>query len=222
MHYFWAHMYTVIVSDEEREPFEPLYTRAVSALRETVDPKWDPLATLWLVYDRLALVRTQAFVDVGGWDTMIPFYMTDCNMHERLWMRAFRIENAEAGKVWDVSSSLEDLEILYRRGDGLTIVKRQETPAPAALLRLRLLQPTLVFSATPRLVKTFCVNWTRCNTPNSSTKGGGRNIWQARQRGGQGEPFYRDAEGFERAVLMWMEFGRDVFAEKWGRGPCDL
>ena len=39
-HYFWAHMDTVIVSDEEREPFEPLYTRAVSALRETVDPKW--------------------------------------------------------------------------------------------------------------------------------------------------------------------------------------
>lgn len=21
---------------------------------------------------------------------------------------------------------------------------------------------------------------------------------------------------------MWMDFGRDVFAEKWGRGPCDL
>ena len=21
---------------------------------------------------------------------------------------------------------------------------------------------------------------------------------------------------------MWMNFGRDVFTEKWGRGPCDL
>lgn len=21
---------------------------------------------------------------------------------------------------------------------------------------------------------------------------------------------------------MWMDFGRDVFTEKWGRGPCDL
>ena len=60
---FWAHMDTVIVSDEEREPFETLYTRTVFALRETVDPKWGPLATLWFTYDRLALVRTQAFVE---------------------------------------------------------------------------------------------------------------------------------------------------------------
>lgn len=40
--------------------------------------------------------------------------------------------------------------------------------------------------------------------------------------GGQGEPFYRDPEGFEKGILMWMDFGRDMFAEKWGRGPCDL
>ena len=41
-------------------------------------------------------------------------------------------------------------------------------------------------------------------------------------RGGQGEPFYRDPEGFEKGIWMWMNFGRDVFTEKWGRGPCDL
>ena len=40
--------------------------------------------------------------------------------------------------------------------------------------------------------------------------------------GGQGEPFYRDPEGFEKGIWMWMDFGRDVYAEKWGRGPCDL
>ena len=62
---------------------------------------------------------------------MIPFYMTDCDMHERLWMRDFRIENAEVRKVWDVSSSLEDLEILYRKGDGPKMAKRQETLASA-------------------------------------------------------------------------------------------
>ena len=41
-------------------------------------------------------------------------------------------------------------------------------------------------------------------------------------RGGQGEPFYRNPEGFEKGIWMWMDFGRDVFTEKWGRGPCDL
>ena len=198
-HYFWAHMDTVVVSDEEREPFEPLYTRAVSALRETLEPNWGPLATLWFAYDRLALVRTQAFVDVGGWDTMIPFYMTDCDMHERLWMRDFRIENAEAGKVWDVASSLEDLEVLYRKGDNVDSNAQRNSPAYKDLVqKLDDMQHA------------------------KATDSGGRNTWQARQRGGQGEPFYRDAEGFERAVMMWMEFGRDVFTEKWGRGPCDI
>lgn len=74
---------------------------------------------------------------------------------------------------------------------------------------------------------------------------GGRNTWQARQRGtyiselslplnkscdvnieicvgGQGEPFFRDLEGFEKGILIWIDFGRDMFAEKWGKGPCDL
>ena len=75
-------MDTVVLSDEEwnGEPYKSLYMRAVDALRETLDPAWGPLATWWFAYDRLALVRTQAFVDVGGWDTMIPFYMTDCDM----------------------------------------------------------------------------------------------------------------------------------------------
>lgn len=50
-----------------------------------------------------------------------------------------------------------------------------------------------------------------------------RNILTGKSfRGGQGEPFYRDPEGFEKGILMWMDFGRDVFREKWGRGPCDL
>ncbi|KAG8530936.1 uncharacterized protein KY384_004293 [Bacidia gigantensis] len=207
-HYWWAHMDTVIVSDEEyeRQPYKSAYTRAVEAMEETQKESWGPLATLWYDYDRLALVRTKAFVDVGGWDTLVPFYMTDCDMHERLWMKDFKIEPAEAGKIWDVASTLDDLEILYKRGpvekSGMNKKREEfEKNSPAykdVLEKLDVLQRAKAESTA------------------------GRNTWQARQKGGEGEPFYRDSDGFEKGIQMWMEFGRDVFFEKWGRGPCDI
>lgn len=216
-HYWWAHMDDVVVSDEEwnGEPYKSLYLRAVDALRQTMDPAWGPLATLWFAYDHLALVRTQAFVDVGGWDTMIPFYMTDCDMHERLWMKGFRIEAADAGRVWDVATSLDDLEMLYRRGLGRakSSGKREDiSEAPGEPAEVQRNSP-----AYRELIESLDV----MQHVKGSNKGG-RNTWQSRQRGGQGEPFYRDSEGFERGILMWMDFGRKVFEEKWGRGKCDL
>ena len=214
--YFWAHMDTVMVSDEEWESdsdkdekqehqYNSAYLRAVAVLRESMDPSYGPtgpLATRWFAYDRLALVRTQAFVDVGGWDTLIPFYMTDCDMHERLWMNNMTIEGAEAGKVWDVDSALDDLEILYHRGplekSSKEEVRKNSPKYQDILHKLDDMQNA------------------------KSTREGGRNTWQASQKGGQGEPFYRDSDGFEKGIQMTMEFGRNVFEEKWGRGPCNL
>lgn len=51
---------------------------------------------------------------------------------------------------------------------------------------------------------------------------GGRNVWQTRQVGGEGEPYYRDPAGFEKALGMAVEHGRGVFAEKWGHRDCNL
>lgn len=203
-------MDTVVLSDEEwnGEPYKSLYMRAVDALRETLDPAWGPLATRWYSYDKLALVRTQAFVDIGGWDTMIPFYMTDCDMHERLWMRKFRIEGADAGRVWDVHTSLDNLERLYKRGGDPPQATAKREGAPEVQRNSAAYQE-LVHSL--NVMQNLKMN-----------AEGGRNTWQGRQRGGQGEPFYRDPEGFEKGIWMWMDFGRDVFTEKWGRGPCDL
>ena len=214
--YFWAHMDTVMVSDEEWEAessehektesqYKSAYVRAVEVLRESMDPSYGPtgpLATRWFSYDRLALVRTQAFLDVGGWDTLIPFYMTDCDMHERLWMNNMTIEGAEAGKVWDVDTALDDLEILYHRGPLEESSKEKpskNSPRYQDILRkLDDMQKA------------------------KGSREGGRNTWQASQKGGQGEPFYRDSDGFEQGIRMTMEFGRSVFEEKWGRGPCNL
>lgn len=50
----------------------------------------------------------------------------------------------------------------------------------------------------------------------------GRNTWQSRQVGGQGDPFYRDSEGFDQGIQMTIEHGRNVFAQKWGHRDCDI
>ncbi|CAK7231796.1 hypothetical protein SEUCBS140593_008046 [Sporothrix eucalyptigena] len=50
----------------------------------------------------------------------------------------------------------------------------------------------------------------------------GRNSWQQRQQGGQGEPFYRDPEGFEAGLQKHIAVGRQVYADKWGHRGCDL
>lgn len=216
-HYFWGHMDVVAVSDEEfaAEPYLSIYSRAVNALRKTTEPDYGPLATLWFAYDKLALVRTKAFLEVGGWDTTIPFYMTDCDMHERLFMREYKIEEVAVGKIWDVSTSLDDLATLYWRGSKSSKAKREEANATV--------EAKAVSSAERNsplyqdLLRTLdeMQNYKGSNSD-------GRNTWQARQRGGQGEPFYRDPEGFEQAVQMTMELGRKVYEQKWGRDRCDL
>ncbi|MDI1491890.1 MAG: hypothetical protein OHK93_003101 [Ramalina farinacea] len=269
--YWWAHMDTVVVSDEEWDPasdkkeddkkdesgvskddakkaeppkqkdeggYKSLYLRAIAALEETLDLDWGDLATRWFAYDRLALVKTKTFVDVGGWDTMIPFYMTDCDMHERLWMRGYRIEDAQAGRVWDVAGTLEDLGVLYLRGEVPAPkeeedAKKKDDEKKKEEKEKRDLLPDLNDYLSNRSSKPAKPSR---NSPaykaliqklddlqhKKNDNAAGRNTWQASQKGGQGEPFYRDSDGFERGVWMWMDFGRKVFEEKWGRGPCDI
>ena len=216
-HYFWSHMDTIAVSDEEYdvEPYQSLYMRAVYVMRETMRPEYGPLAARWFNYDMLSLVRTKAFVDVGGWDTMISFYLTDCDMHERLWMRNFKIENAQAGRLWDVSTSLEDLAILYHRETKKANLKRADTDTPTA--KDSISAATRNSSAYHDLIGILDEMQHHKHGDTS-----GRNTWQARQQGGKGEPFYRDPGGFERAIAMTIEHGRRVFGEKWGRGECNL
>lgn len=260
--YWWAHMDTVVVSDEEWDPsaddakdegkkerrreddgkkkkengggYKSLYLRAIDALEETLEPGWGDLATRWFAYDRLALVKTKTFVDVGGWDTMIPFYMTDCDMHERLWMREYRIEDAKAGPVWDVANTLEDLGMLYQRGEipnggektndqdekKKEESKRDLMPDLAEYLAGRSSKKEKAEKNSPAYRE--LINQLDDLQHKKNDNAAGRNTWQASQKGGQGEPFYRDSDGFEKGVWMWMDFGRKVFEEKWGRGPCNI
>ncbi|KAL8736332.1 MAG: hypothetical protein Q9181_002486 [Wetmoreana brouardii] len=219
-HYFWAHMDSPAVSDEEYEEegqgYLSLYMRAVTVMRETMKPEYGPLAARWFAYDRLSLVRTKAFVDVGGWDTLIPFYMTDCDMHERLWMKNFIIKDAKAGLIYDVASAVDDLEIFYRRNS--TKVKREDKDPPLVEPPAPAVKPDGRNSPEYRQLLQKLDEMQRAKNEDKA----GRNTWQSAQQGGQGEPFYRDGAGFEQGISMTMNFGRDVFEAKWGRGPCNI
>ncbi|KAG0652734.1 hypothetical protein D0Z07_0751 [Hyphodiscus hymeniophilus] len=325
-HYFWSHMDVVSLSLESAVRFPPkastnppsshlretsdpwenntLYTNCLLQLRELTSPhpdtakvkKW---ASVFFSYDRLTLVNVAAHKSIGAWDTMIPFYMGDCDMHSRITMAGYEILDAKAGLVYDVGSSLDDLLILYRQKRGPNgdvadasfldpniaakaaeeaaerleaekgSVEKRGADEEAAVSKEAVLREQELKDAKEKLLKEkdkaaasaadslaalFVPSsvpltphpatrpepdlslWTE-DAPFSSTytqlldvldhmqnskNSGDRNRWQARQSGGQGEPFYRDSAGFERGIQMTIEHGRAMYREKWGHRDCDI
>ena len=219
-HYFWGHMDVVALSNERWEDpdtgeFKSLYLRCVDDLRKSlatrleIDEKGRGAAgwgIKFYAYDRLALVNRTAFEAVGGWDTMIPFYGTDCDMHSRLSMHGFKQDDARVGVVYDLANSLKNLAVLYRR---------QKLPEST--------DPPSKFPPEDTLgSKKFVSLRDNLNSMALNKNSGDRNLWQGAQQGGQGEPYYRDSAGFEKGIRMWQDFGKDVMTEKWGHRGCGL
>ncbi|KAL8816719.1 MAG: hypothetical protein Q9191_008280, partial [Dirinaria sp. TL-2023a] len=183
--YFWGHMDVVPQSWEDREPYKSLYMRAVETVREAQKPdyKEKPWAIQFFSYDWFAAVNTKSFVEVGGWDTFVSYYGTDCDMHSRIAMQGLKTPIADAGKVFDVGKSLDDLEILYRRRpkekasrDIESGVNNTETSSAyggsaeedtRGSENWKKLQETLQAMADEKVADSF------------------RNSWQKRQKGGQ-------------------------------------
>ena len=209
--YFWGHMDVAPLSEEDwRDPdtkeYKSLYMRAVDVLRNSraSDKPW---AIRFCAYDYLALVNLKAFMAVGGWDTHIPFYMTDCDMHERLAMHGFQNSDAKVGFVYDVGSTHEDLIGFFRRKP----VKEGDSAAWGEEDELGL-----------NGFKAFRDSTWKLADDKHRKGGGGRNSWQTMQHGGKGEPFYVDPAGFEETFLKTIDFGRDMFKVKWGFPDCGL
>jgi hypothetical protein len=291
-HYFWSHMDVVAVSfegeyiDQKMEShesilppsdskhdysdFKSLYKNCVDNLRNTTHP--DPQTgkvTRWaqrfFSYDRLALVNAAAFIEVGGWDTLIPFYMTDCDMHARLEMAEFEMLEVHPGFVFDVASSLDDLIVLYRKKNTVEASFKDPNVIEEELKAIAKSEKDLKDKKGQDLNKSSKgeeTDWdfeASKESAASSTSGNGaasnskweddeiysegfkqmehtldnmlrskgdsargRNTWQARQTGGQGDPFYRDSAGFDIGIQMTIEHGRAVFREKWGHRDCDI
>ncbi|KAK3689242.1 hypothetical protein B0T22DRAFT_528288 [Podospora appendiculata] len=289
-YYFWSHMDVLALSYEDgREGLTPqynepgyrsIYELALQALHEarTKDDRW---GIRFFAYDHLALVNPVAYEDVGGWDSLIPFYITDCDMHSRLAMRNWTMKDAKAGIITDVSVTLNDLRALYRvEGvepdftDPNPPPPEQPKPAPEKKWWNDIFDRS-VHEAPTRTPRRIASRDVVANMPPSTQlsprervrlyrgpeddrlerrddiqpknekvdkdleawhklgkkaeqmfhyKHGnrGRNTWQVGQRGGQGEPFYYNAAGFNEAIDVATESGREVFRRKWGHRDCGL
>ena len=222
--YFWGHMDVIVHSHEDRVPFKSLYMRAVETVREAQKPEYkdNPWAIQFFAYDWFAAVNTKRYVEIGGWDTMIGYYGTDCDMHSRIAMAGMKTVVADAGMVYDVTNSLEDLEVLYRTKakslgrrdevdtstsptpDSSTTKGEEDTPDTLNSTSFHALASTLDQMAKDKVADPY------------------RNSWQKRQRGGQDEPFYYDADGFEKALQMTIHVGTEIYDEKWGHRGCDI
>jgi hypothetical protein len=210
--YFWSHMDVVALPYEaEKENYKSLYMRAVEVYREVFSEHFQEehnWAAQWFSYDRLVLVKTQAYMDVGGWDTFISYYMSDCDMHERLRMAGFSMQDARVGDVYDVGAGMDDLLVLYRREP-----TDDDEPTSQKFGKECKRNDKNYRNLKKKLEKMM-------HKKNNEAKD--RNYWQAKQRGGQGEPFYRYSKGFEDSIKLRMEQGREVFRQKWGYRDCDL
>ena len=220
-HYFWGHMDIIAITDEkyEAEPFKSLYMRAVDKLREASSPDYlrEPDGTKpdWAIhffaYDWLALNKVSAFMKVGGWDTFISYYKTDCDMHSRFEMQGIKMPTADIGRIFDVGSSI-DLNKLFRRK-----INPDSPPKTAEELN-NLPEEERGKEGYDKLIELI----DRTVDRKLSGKEGERNSWQVKQTGGEGEPFYREAQGFDFALKKQITCGEESYDEKWGHRDCQL
>jgi hypothetical protein len=220
-YYFWSHMDILALTEERYEPtpFRSLYGRAVDKLREATSPEYmknpdtgvqDEWGIQFFAYDWLALNNVKSFVKVGGWDTFVSFYTTDCDMHGRFHMSGIKMPVADAGRISDVGGSI-DLNLLFRRK-----IDPKNPPKTAAELD-GLPEDERGGKGFDDVIAAIKVQ--------QDVKAHGeeeRNSWQYKQQGGQGEPFYRDPIGFEHALQKMITCGVETYNEKWGHKGCDL
>lgn len=233
-------MDVVALSEEEwRDPktgkFKSLYFRVCDVLADTLTykKKW---AIRFFAYDRLALYKTSAFVELGGWDPFISYYLSDCDMHERLMMAGYELKEARVGLIYDVSTSLEDLLVLYRREiatpdvaaearayeDVDNAIHEHDKRGPFSGSSMKTWGAPLELGGPEYKGLTDKLNSMQVWKNDNKINPAGRNTWQGEQQGGKGEDFYYDPEGFQKAIDMAMEHGRATYREKWAGGDCGL
>ncbi|KAK3491274.1 uncharacterized protein B0T23DRAFT_405964 [Neurospora hispaniola] len=224
---------------ENNEPeeyiYRSLYANALHTLRQYRDPSHPKWAHHFFSYDHLTLVHRDAILSVGGWDTHIPFYGTDCDMYTRLmWAGYTQNESTapatEAGHILDVSTVLDDIGALFRipgikasfPGDPDPPARNQKAEATSAAAVMTKDTSEITEAETHANLLSTARRMERAKYARGNGYEGRTKSWQMKQQGGQGEPFYRDAEGFGTGVEMWIETGRAVYSQKWGHRGCDL
>lgn len=240
-YYFWGHMDVVAQTHEDAVPYRSLYQIAVDTIRESMDPSFgvDPetkekkqWAIRFFSYDWFALVNVDSYIKVGGWDSMISYYGTDCDMHSRIAMNGLTTPIADAGQIFDVGRSLDDLEVLFRRRKTGVKAKREvggaqdtkhkegSTGAGSTVSNSAYLKETEEDELGGESWKKLQVDLEAMAEEKRTDPY--RNSWQLKQKGGQGEPYYYNAEGWEKALQMTIDTGTKIYNEKWGHRGCDI
>ncbi|KAK4121832.1 hypothetical protein N657DRAFT_622236 [Parathielavia appendiculata] len=251
-YFFWTHQDLLVFSHENSTsaPYNSLYTNAIRTLRDLttttpssfshspkkIEPppqkeeqkqKW---AHHFFAYDHLTLVNRDAVLSVGGWDTQIPYYASDCDTYLRLMWAGFSQRESTIGLILDVGSVLADVGALLRiKGIKASLLLPTPGIRPEDEEGQDEKKDEDAKGEEEKIDENYVESWETLvqlgmKMEEDKYVGGnaGRNMWQAMQRGGRGEPFYRDADGFEKGVKMWIDAGRAVFAEKWGHRGCGL
>ncbi|KAK6070931.1 hypothetical protein SCUP515_08148 [Seiridium cupressi] len=236
--FFWSHQDVLVFSDEEvkkkdrdhdyeNDPYATIYERAVGLMRYLNGPGMPEWATHFFAYDHLTLVKRDAYLEVGAWDTHIPFYATDCDMYLRLHWAGYWQPQSEAGLVFDVNSRLDDVGALFRLPRAHASFEDDPlfTDPNRPLKEAEQEQEYQVRAWVEKEGESFqhlVAVAERMMEAKWVDQGIWRNTWQTKQSGGEGEPYYRDPSGFEEGVKTLIEAGRRVFAEKWGHRGCNL
>ncbi|KAK4160810.1 hypothetical protein QBC43DRAFT_111215 [Cladorrhinum sp. PSN259] len=212
-------------------------------------------------FDHLCLVNREAMEAVGGWDTMIPYYSSDCDMMTKMRIDGWSMRHRRVGIINDVSTVMDDLECLYRTPrkkpsftDPAPLPPEEEERIAKLKAEEEAKKNAEAEAAAAGETSTGESNEDKKLDRRSATAAGAevmptdaieyfhilrgvgdemgqykyrdddrqRNNWQKSQRGGQGEPYYYDAEGFNKGFWALAGAGQGVFAEKWGHRDCDM
>ncbi|KAI1324406.1 hypothetical protein F5Y16DRAFT_381111 [Xylariaceae sp. FL0255] len=231
-YYFWSHMDVLALGHENGlenltpragEPgYKSLYTLALEAVNHTVstDDRW---GLRFFAYDHLTLQNPRALEDIGGWDSLIPYYITDCDTYSRLFMRNWTQNDMNCGVITDTSVALDNLLALYR--DPTIDPKFTDPnpppppPPPPPEDKVERAEEGDMTDPVEYWKKLLSVADSMFHYKHGDR---GRNTWQAGQHGGKGELFYYDNAGFTEALEVLTDAGREIFKRKWGHDNCDL
>ncbi|CAP67174.1 uncharacterized protein PODANS_1_21880 [Podospora anserina S mat+] len=225
-----------------KEGYRTIYENCLRDL-QTVIKRKERWGFRWYQYDHLTLVNREAMEAVGGWDSLIPYYATDCDMNGKMGMDGWTMKPRRVGIINDVSTVLEDLEVLYRNKYKMPkfidpaplppekeakIAKakaekeekerkeKEEKEGKAKREEHGLPADQLQYFRALRAVGDEMGKYKYRDGAEQ------RNNWQRAQRGGEEEPFYYNADGFHSAFWTLTDAGRRIYEEKWGHRGCDL
>ncbi|KAI1495830.1 hypothetical protein F5X99DRAFT_402316 [Biscogniauxia marginata] len=231
-----------------QDGYRTIYENCLRELNRTIEreERW---AFRWFQYDHLTLVNREALDAVGGWDSLMPYYGSDCDMNARLEMDGWSMRHRRVGIINDVSTVMENLAAFYRDP---RVKPRFIDPNPVPEEELEQIEQPQANdqdssnqdekegkatqkrgerpSGTNSVSIAKAVDYFRALVKVTDYMGiykyrsdnYARNSWQTSQHGGAGEPYYYNPDGFATSFWILAEAGREVFRQKWGHRECDL